>query len=248
MNRAQQLSSYCKEPGMSTLHLSVLGSPQVLHGESHPSFSTRKELALLLYLAVEGGSHTRKHLTELLWPDSDATRGRAAFRITLLRLRDALGESATLNERAHLNVERDMLKLNMTDVTLDLHILQEAWMLVQQTPQSSTTLHREARQNAIYRLQQASLVWRGRFLDDFSLRDAPTFDDWIRSQHEFWQQRMRLILDRLALLEEEEGAIEQAISTLTHWMTLDALNEDIYRRLMRLYTTRGDRTNALQTY
>ncbi|MFL5656800.1 MAG: hypothetical protein ACJ8CB_21795 [Ktedonobacteraceae bacterium] len=40
---------------MSQLHLSLLGTPVVKHGERTLTFSTRKALALLVYLAVEGG-------------------------------------------------------------------------------------------------------------------------------------------------------------------------------------------------
>lgn len=40
---------------MSTLHLSLLGSPELRHGERILTLPTRKALAVLVYLAVEGG-------------------------------------------------------------------------------------------------------------------------------------------------------------------------------------------------
>jgi hypothetical protein len=42
---------------MSQLHLSLLGEPIVKHGEKTLTFSTRKALALLAYLVVDGGHH-----------------------------------------------------------------------------------------------------------------------------------------------------------------------------------------------
>ncbi len=74
---------------MSQLQLSLLGTPVVKHGERTLTFSTRKALALLVYLAVEGGMHPRKTLSESFWPELDAEHGRAALRATLLRARDA---------------------------------------------------------------------------------------------------------------------------------------------------------------
>ena len=71
---------------MSQLQLSLLGTPVVKHGERTLIFSTRKALALLVYLAVEGGTHPRKTLSESFWPELDAGHGRAALRATLLEL------------------------------------------------------------------------------------------------------------------------------------------------------------------
>ena len=68
---------------MSRLSLAVLGTPQVRHGGQPVSFPTRKALALLIYLAVESGLHSREKLTALFWPESDSLRGRATFRRTL---------------------------------------------------------------------------------------------------------------------------------------------------------------------
>jgi len=65
---------------MSQLQLSLLGEPIVKHGEDTLTFSTRKALALLVYLAVEGGTHTRKTLSESFWSELDAEHGRAALR------------------------------------------------------------------------------------------------------------------------------------------------------------------------
>ena len=51
---------------MCQLQLSLFGVPIVKHGETTLTFSTRKALALLVYLAVEGGLHTRKTLSEIV--------------------------------------------------------------------------------------------------------------------------------------------------------------------------------------
>ena len=75
---------------MSQLHVSLLGTPVVKHGEHTLTFSTRKALALLAYLVTEGGMHPRKTLSESFWPELDAEHGRAALRATLYELRKLL--------------------------------------------------------------------------------------------------------------------------------------------------------------
>src|SRR5438874_13567237 len=102
---------------MSLLRVAVLGPPEVFHDESRLTFSLRKALALLLYLAVEKGLHPRSKLTALLWPDSEVSTARSALRnaltllcslldaspvahSSLLSLQDGLG----LNQRAPLDL------------------------------------------------------------------------------------------------------------------------------------------------
>ncbi len=78
-----------------TLHFALLGPPQVYHGGQLLVFPSRKALALLLYLAVEEGKHSRKMLSELFWPESDAAHARSALRTTVLELRDVLMKDAS---------------------------------------------------------------------------------------------------------------------------------------------------------
>src|SRR6185312_3868523 len=113
---------------MGNLSLTLLGPPEVRHADQVLLFSTRKELALLIYLAVEGRVHTRKHLSEQFWPEGDAMHGRAALRISLLHLRHMLGEDTDGVPGPHLLIKRDTLALDPSSaLDLDLHILLEAW-------------------------------------------------------------------------------------------------------------------------
>ena len=110
---------------MSQLQLSLLGTPVVKHGEHILTFSTRKALALLVCLAVEGGTHTRKTLSESFWPELDAEHGRAALRATLLELRKSLEHCHGPGERAHLLVERDTLGIEQgSQLVLDLRLVE----------------------------------------------------------------------------------------------------------------------------
>src|SRR5947207_15347008 len=97
---------------MSQLHLSLPGELHVIYVEISLPFSTRKALALLVYLAVEGGLHPRKTLSEAFWPELDAQHGRAALRATLFELRKLLEGSHGPGERADLLVERDRVGLD----------------------------------------------------------------------------------------------------------------------------------------
>ena len=61
------------------LRLACLGPPGAWLDGQALSLPTRKALALLIYLAVEGGFQPRPHLMALFWPDSQTERGRSAL-------------------------------------------------------------------------------------------------------------------------------------------------------------------------
>ncbi len=238
-----------------TLHFALLGPPQVYHGGQLLVFPSHKALALLLYLAVEEGKHSRKTLSELFWPESDAAHARSALRTTVLELRDVLMKDAISARRTgldripHLQVDRDSLSLDMTSgVSLDLHTLQAAWVLAHNTARLIATLPEERQQAYLIQLQKAIKLSRGEFLDGFSLHNAPGFDDWARSQREYWHLRMHLVFDRLSSQYEDAGESEQAIAVIIRWLALTFLNEEASQRLMRLHFATGNRVAALQAY
>jgi DNA-binding SARP family transcriptional activator len=237
------------------LHFALLGPPQVYHGGQPLTFPSRKALALLLYLAVEEGKHSRKKLSELFWPESDAAHARSALRTTVLELRDVLMKDAVPAQRTgldripHLHIDRDTLSLDMTSgVSLDLHTLQAAWVLARDTARVTATLPEETHRTHLAQLQEATMLSRGEFLDGFSLHNAQGFDDWTRFQREYWHLRMQLVFDRLSALYEDTGEFEQAIAVIIRWLALTLLNEEASQRLMRLHFATGNRVAALQAY
>ncbi len=116
---------------MSRLSLAVLGTPLVRHSQQVLRFRTRKALALLLYLAVEGGMHSRAKIATLFWPDSDEAQARTSLRRIVLDLRHALDDTPG---SSHLIVRRDALGFDFTtDVDLDCALLGRAFILARRS-------------------------------------------------------------------------------------------------------------------
>src|SRR3712207_954542 len=78
-------------PRIELLSIRLLGPPEMSFGGRGFRFG-RKALALLCYLAAEGGKRPRRELAELLWPESEERRARADLRSSLTRIRKTLGE------------------------------------------------------------------------------------------------------------------------------------------------------------
>jgi DNA-binding SARP family transcriptional activator len=195
---------------MSHLSLALLGTPKILHAGQVVKFRSRKEQALLIYLASESGLHSREKIIALLWPDSDEAQGRTTLRRTLADLRSRIEDA---NSQAHLIVERDMLGFDFSsDFVLDLHSIESTYSLAG----GSSILHRTigaGSSSMILQLQHAASVFRGPFLEGFSLNEATNFENWIGFQREIWHQRISLILDRLSRLLYDAGDLLSARET-----------------------------------
>ena len=227
------------------LHLALLGPPEASLGKRAMKFPTRKTLALLAYLAAEGGEQQREHLAALLWPESSTTRSHASLRNTLGHLQSALRAASGRAQTNYLSVTHGALSLNPeANLELDLHIVERAYSLAR--------AERSGRAGppgvASLPFLQAAAGYQGDFLAGFSLGDAPGFDDWVGTQREVWRRRMGLVLDRLSEIQYAAGEFTSTAETAVAWIALDGLNERAYRRKMRAHFAAGERGQALETY
>lgn len=231
---------------MGLLRLAVLGPPEVFHDGSRLTFSLRKALALLVYLAVEGGLHPRIKLAAFLWPDSEPHDALHNLRNAIALLRSLLADSdATLVQHSHLLSEQELLGLDpQAPLSLDLEAVQQAY----RAAQGFSTLWSVEQRSLVADIQHALALVRGPFLDGFWLRDEVPFDEWVQQQQQQWQVYVQLLCDRLSSWQEEAFELEQAKVTLTHWLALDPLQEKAYRRLMRVHLTLGEEMAGLQVY
>ncbi|HET9920718.1 MAG TPA: AAA family ATPase, partial [Ktedonobacteraceae bacterium] len=233
---------------MGRLILRLLGRPEVSHAEQPLTFQTRKVLALLAYLAVEQGVHSRDKITALLWPESDEERGKASLRRALAYLRQSLDEPSHEHSGhvplppPHVLIEHQTLSFNTaSDFEGDTHTLQTAFTLARRRSSGDPRMH-------LAHLQMAASCYRGNFLDGLSLPDAPDFEDWLLLQRESWRRQANTVFDRLSQWQTQAGELENALETTTRWVEYDLLNEIAHTRLMQLHSALGNRPAALQAF
>ncbi|MGD9049154.1 MAG: SARP family transcriptional regulator, partial [Anaerolineae bacterium] len=160
---------------MSRLALYLLGPPIIERDGVPIKLDRRKAIALLAYLAVTGKSHRRDSLVNLLWPDYDSTRGRAALRRTLYALRKALAG-------AWLEADREEIGL-APPTGPSTGPGQALWVDVDQFHRhlAECDTHRHSASQVcstcIDSLTEAVALVRGDFLSGFSLKDSVNFDD-----------------------------------------------------------------------
>jgi DNA-binding SARP family transcriptional activator/tetratricopeptide (TPR) repeat protein len=212
-----------------SLEIRVLGPLEVLVDGAPIRVDTRKALAILALLAVEGRPFARDELAAMCWPDSDDESARGALRRTLSVLRSALGGR-------WLRVDRSTVALvPADDVTVDLGVLDAG-------------LAAASAGTDVDALAAAASVARGPFLAGFSLRDSPDFDDWRATRATTVERRVVELLDRLGAAAETAGNLPLAADTASRLVELDPLDEPARRRLMAVLARAGDRAGAIREY
>jgi DNA-binding SARP family transcriptional activator len=216
---------------MTRLTLSLLGAPE-LRADGQPiPFATRRALAVLVYLAVEGRPVTRESLMALLWPEGESATGRGALRTTLAYLRRGL-DAAGRGGAGRLQADGD-----------NLAFVPEAGDRI-----DTRELEAAAGQGDGATLQATAETYRGDFLAGFSLPGAPEFDTWVSEQRERYHRLLSQALERLSRRQLEERQYAAGLNTARRWTQHDPLDEAGWRRLMQLQLAAGDRVGVLKTF
>ena len=223
---------------MGSLTILLLGPPRIESDGAPARVDTRKAIALLAYLAATGEGQRRDGLAGLLWPDSDQGRARAALRRTLSTLNKALGRGGLVIERETVDLAR------AAGPWVDLVEFRRRLSSSRGHPHPSE----DACDDCLVWLSEAAQLYRGDFLEGFTLRDSSVFDDWQFEQSEALRRDLAGALERLASLHTANGDLASAIGYARRWLSLDPLDEKVHRRLIQLYAWDGQRAAALRQY
>ncbi|MBX3053808.1 MAG: hypothetical protein KF753_20180 [Caldilineaceae bacterium] len=223
---------------MSELRLFLLGSPQLLVDGEEKILRERKAVALLAYLAVEQTPQSRDTLATLFWPESDQQRARANLRYLLWSLRKNVGE-------AWLATDGDQIALAGAG-----QVLVDAAEFRQHLDKWRGHFHPadEFCAACAESLEMALELYRGDFLQGFSLDDSPQFDDWQFFQAEGLRRDLAAGLDTLVEQGIARQCYEDAIAHARRWAALDPLHEPACRALMKLYAWTGQYEAAIRQF
>ncbi|HWQ16130.1 MAG TPA: BTAD domain-containing putative transcriptional regulator [Roseiflexaceae bacterium] len=227
---------------MAALTLSLLGPPQITREDGTPvAFRSRKELALLAFLAVEHARpHRRDALMALLWPDAPTEAARNSLRVALANLRQALGPAGTF-----LLADRQTVRLmpgvaGWLDVAVFTALLDAC--RAHAHPRAETC------SACVERLSLAAGLYGGDFMAGFSLPDAEPFAEWAQVCGAELHQRALDALASLAAASEAAGDDDELCRTVRRQLVLEPWHELAHRQLMRGLARLGQRRAALDQY
>lgn len=185
-------------------------------GTSIPLPRYQRARALLAFLAVEKGPHSREFLADLLWPDQDSISGRENLRRMLFQLKELLQTSP-------LEATRTTVRLPHST----------AWQL------DVSDFMGDAEPSTQADIMQRLGCYQGHFMQGFTLHESPPFEQWMEARRTEYQSRFVALSLRLAdLLQRSEGSAS-AINHARHLVCMAPWAEAGWQCLLRLLVESG---------
>ncbi len=218
---------------MPALHLRLLGDFSLLYNDQQVTTLTTTRLrSLLTYLVLHRDvPQKREYLAFLFWPDTTEAQARNNLRQLLYQLRQAFpAVDQFLSAETHLLHWHTVMPFH-----LDVAEIEQALTLADAATRRNNPLALQAA------LEQVDSLYRGDLLPG-------CYDEWILPERDRLRQRHRQALEQLLRIFEGQGDTVTAIRYAQRLIGLDPLSEDLYRRLMRLFSLNNDRSSALRVY
>jgi DNA-binding SARP family transcriptional activator len=202
---------------MPELSLTLCGRPSVRAAGQDLALPA-KSLALLAFLAVEPGPHSREKLTALLWGESPDDKAGASFRQALSSLRTAAG---------------DQLRIDRNTVELD--------------PGVPTDVQAFLQAASVDPVAAAATDIPG-FLSGLSIRGAPEFDEWRDATRAGLMAKYRRAVAEAARQAAARQDWQTAASLAERWTAADDHSEEAVLLLMEARHLSHDPGGALAAF
>ena len=205
---------------MADVKLTLLGPPSVelTEGRTIVPQPAAKVLALLTFLVLEPGPHTREELAGLLWGESSEEQARSSLRQAIKHLRRQLGPV--------IRCDRAVIQL-AAPMDCEVSAFREG---VLQQPRLATTIDVP------------------RFLAGFSVRHAPRFDEWAAETRRGLMRQLHEALATLAREAMGQWRWRDAIELADRWLDGDPLSDEAIKLGIEARYLSGDRGAALARY
>ncbi|MEM7124819.1 MAG: BTAD domain-containing putative transcriptional regulator [Chloroflexota bacterium] len=230
----------------SELH--VLGTVKLtIGGRVVENFPTTKAFALLLYLALESAQNdtrefSRSMLANLFWSEISDKYARQNLRNTLYYVRQTLN---TFGDPEHLfEGTRQLIRFKAENVALDVADFQA------RVDSVSTHTHTSLADcpACLEQLREAMAFYQGDLLANFSLPDAPAFEDWVTLRRKRLHHQAVWCLCKLTQAYEALDDAEQVHHHGQRLLKMEPSCEEGHRALMRIWARQGQVNQALAQY
>ncbi|NCC30577.1 MAG: hypothetical protein EOM24_00980 [Chloroflexia bacterium] len=220
---------------MSNIAVQLFGRLHVRYDNIEVTgLEVRKVQELLCYLLIHRQRpHAREGLASILWSNTSTAQSRANLRRTLWQLQHLPAEPIAAELLA---IEADWIQIK-PHFPLWLDVAEIEAVFEQTKGQPGEELSHASASAAA----QAVDLYRGDLFDG-------CYQDWCLVERERLQQMYLALLDKLMGYCEYHGEYERGLAYGAAFQQYDNVNEQCYRRMMRLYWRAGDRSGALRQY
>jgi DNA-binding SARP family transcriptional activator len=179
---------------------------------------SNKSLALLAFLALEPGEHSRDEIMALLWGEYPEEKARVSLRQALTHLRDAVGDA--------------------------LHIDRASVGLVVE-PESDVRRFLAAADASPRDAAEVDVV---HFLNELRLRQASGFEEWAEAKRQSLFRRYTGVLAASIREAIASSRWREAVRASERWVAIDGFSADAALALMESQFLSGNRAAALHAF
>lgn len=205
----------------------VLGELEVTGGDGVADGLRRRRVRTMLELLALLGPVRRERLADLMWPDLDPVAAGANLRVTLTRLRQALG-----SDGAAIEARADRVALSPAGVRLDL------WEFEADIAAADTAHAAGDRSAEVEALERACARWRG---EPFATLDG-VLD--VAADVERVRRAVTAAALRLAALHLEHRSFDRASAWAERVCAACPYDERAHRLVLAAQLGAGDRAAA----
>ncbi|MHB8800011.1 MAG: ATP-binding protein [Thermoanaerobaculia bacterium] len=220
---------------MPRLSFRWLGGREVLRDGVGVHLESSKTEALLAWLVLNPGMHSRAKLTALLWPDLPEERASAGLRRALWDLRRKLAPEGSRFLLLATRTEAGVDPVAAFD--LDVHSLVSA---------ARTRERTRGNGEETVRLDEAVALYRGDLLEGLAIEDAPAFEEWLLGERESLRLLVLSALRTLVAALRAKGETAKALAFARRLLALDPWLEDAHRDVAELLVEAGRRGAAIR--
>ncbi|HSD57658.1 MAG TPA: BTAD domain-containing putative transcriptional regulator, partial [Methanotrichaceae archaeon] len=198
----------------------------MLGEEPIAGFVSDKVVALLCYLALNEGSHSRDALAGLLWGEMPEERARANLRMALYNLQQLLPGYFTVTR---------------TSVAFDRQ--QPFWLDVDAFESAI-----ETKPVDLPALREAVDLYRGDILEGIFVEGASEFETWLLNRREHLRLLALQALEKLVSKHILRGEWSVVMGLARRILSIEPWHEAAHRHVMNAFARTGDFTAALAQF
>jgi DNA-binding SARP family transcriptional activator len=182
-----------------------------------------RALALVGYLLEQDIEIPRATLVNLLWREDEATNVSSSFRTMLTRLRQQIPDL--------LMITRSSVRLNRDAIHWDTEHFRKL-----------------AQTKDVNALEQASMLYRGQFLEDVTFEGSDAWHLWLEHTRSKWQDAHNEVVRGIADYYLEHHQPARALRYVERWLALEPWQERAHRQLMFVHWKSRQYESALSAF
>ena len=211
---------------MVDLKVKLLGQSEVVTGgRVVTELLSSKAQALLAYLLLTRGIHTRTVLASLLWSDQPEAQAKKNLRNVLPQLREYFPD--------HIIITRQTVEYNtQTPVEVDVLLFERI-------------VGGNLSQVAMPTLENALASYRGEFLEGFHVRRARIYENWLLQQRAYFHQLAVAGWEAVANHYAQRGQFVEVERAAGQLLAVEPFYEEGHRLMMQALAGLDRRADAL---